>query len=157
MSPWTTGRSEIDDLIAAGEIARTSGADSTVEPLMRRAREELSSGLAVADSDYARICIVAYAAAQYAALALLAQQGLSTQKTDGEDKAIERALTAQFRGLFDSYGLLCRRRSDLDRRAGTDALVDPGDPGESSVALHCATRLVNQAQTILDQRILTIY
>ena len=51
MSPWTTGRDEVEELIESGALQRVKGADQNTQALMVRADEQLvSAGLLVGGS-----------------------------------------------------------------------------------------------------------
>lgn len=153
MSPWATGSATIDALIEAKEINRLRGAGSAADGFMARARQQLASAAQLVDSDPTTAYVVAYDAVKHAAMALLAEQDLRPTSTGGH-VAIERALKAQFQGVFDGFGRMRRRRNDLDYPSGPD---DFAEATEGKKALQSATEIVDQAQLILDRGILTIY
>lgn len=120
---------------------------------MGRARQQLSSAEALLHTDPATAYIVAYDAAKHAGMALLAEQELRPTAAGGH-LAVEKALTAQFKGVFDNYGRLRRRRNELDYPTGPE---DFANSIEAEKALRSATGVVEAAQQILDRAVLTSY
>lgn len=153
MSPWSAGASTIEDLITARKVTRLRGADTGVPGLMERARQQLVSSRSLLDSDPATAYVVAYDAVKHAAMALLAEQDLRPT-AEGGHVALEHALTAQFKGVFDGFGRMRRRRNELDYPAGPE---DFADSAEATRALTTADTIVNDAQRILDQGVLTVF
>lgn len=153
MSPWAVGASTVDELIAAGKLSRLRGAETGVSGLMERAQQQLVSAKALIHSDPATAYVVAYDAAKHAGMALLAEQDLRPT-AEGGHVAIEKALTSQFKGVFDGFGRLRRRRNELDYPMGPE---DFADSAEADKALTATTGMVADAQRILDQGVLTIY
>lgn len=86
-------------------------------------------------------------------MALLAEQNLRPT-ADRSHETIEMTLAAQFPGVFPAYRKLRRRRNELDYPVGAD---DFADSTESTKALEDARAIVNKAQTLLDQGILTVF
>jgi uncharacterized protein (UPF0332 family) len=153
MSPWSTGRAAVEELVAAGKLSRLTGADAGRPGLMRRAHQQLASAAALAKSDPATAYVIAYDAAKHAALALLAEQDLRPT-TDGGHVAMEKALTAQFQGVFSGFGRLRRRRHELDYPSGDD---DIADTAEAMKAIAAATSMVADADQILSQGLSTVF
>ena len=112
MNAWQTGSSQIDTLIEEGKLTRLQGADAGVAGLIARARQQLASANSLVETDPATAYVVAYDAAKHAAMAVLAEQNLRAT-ADGGHVAIEKALVAQFQGVFDGFGRLRRRRNEL--------------------------------------------
>lgn len=150
---WGQGASKVEDLIEAGAITRLQGADLGVSGLMDRVRQQLGSAETLLDPDPATAYVVAYDAAKHAAMALLAEQNLRVT-SDGGHVAMEKVLAAQFGGVFDGFGRLRRRRNELDYPASAE---DFADAAETQRALASARGIVESAQQILDQGILTTF
>jgi len=112
VNAWQTGSSQIDTLIEEGKLTRLQGADAGVAGLIARARQQLASANSLVETDPATAYVVAYDAAKHAAMAVLAEQNLRAT-ADGGHVAIEKALVAQFQGVFDGFGRLRRRRNEL--------------------------------------------
>lgn len=55
MSPWGTGKAQVEELIDRGMITRLQGADAGRDALMQRARQQLDSAAALATTDPARL------------------------------------------------------------------------------------------------------
>lgn len=143
----------IEDLIATGKLNRLRGADTGVKGLMARARQQLRSSRALLQDDPATAYVVAYDAAKHAAMALLAEQNLRPT-AEGGHVALEKALTAQFKGVFDRFGRLRRRRNELDYPTGPE---DFADTTEADQALDAAAAIVEDAGRILQQGVLTTF
>lgn len=153
MSAWSPGAEVVRDLIADGKISRLQGADAGVEGLMTRAGQQLTSARALLESDPVTAYVVAYDAAKHAGMALLAAQNLRATAQGGHI-AVERALAAQFKGVFDTFGRLRRRRNELDYPAGPE---DSADTVEAERALRTATSLVENANRLLAEHVLTTF
>jgi hypothetical protein len=153
VSPWDPGRPEVDELLAKGHLRRLRGASHGVTSLMDRARQQLASAHSLLGTDPGTAYVVAYDAAKHAGMALLAEQDLRGTP-EGGHVAIEKALAAQFKGVFQRFGSLRRRRNELDYPTGAD---DFTDPTEAAKALATVTEIVESAQKVLDAGALTIY
>ncbi|MCY7401457.1 MAG: hypothetical protein LH477_10975 [Nocardioides sp.] len=153
MSPWSPGVHVVRELIAEGKLSRLQGADAGVEGLMTRAGQQLASARSLLKSDPVTAYIVAYDAAKHAGMALLAEQNLRATAQGGHI-AIEQALAAQFKGVFDGFGRLRRRRNELDYPTGPE---DSAETAEAERALGVAASLVESARRLLDERVLTTF
>ncbi len=120
---------------------------------MDRARQQLTTARAVVSDDPGTAYVVAYDAAKHAGMALLAEQDLRPTPLGGH-VAIERALTAQFKGVFQRFGSLRKRRNELDYPTGPE---DFTDPAEAVRALEVVAEIVESAQKLLDAGALTLY
>lgn len=151
MSPWSTGRDDVENLLAARKLTRLVGAHTGVEGHMSRARQQLESANMLLDRDPVTAYVVAYDAARHAAVALLAEQDLRVT-SEGGHVAVEKAIAAQFEGVFSGYRRLRRRRNELDYPVGAE---DFADEKEAAAAIATASEIVENAQRILDEHILT--
>jgi hypothetical protein len=120
---------------------------------MDRARQQLISARSLSDSDPSTAYVVAYDAAKHAGMALLAEQNLRPTAVGGH-LAIERALRAQFQGVFASFSTLRRRRHELDYPSGPEDLAAVEETQKANTD---AAAIVDAAQQILDQGVLTVF
>jgi uncharacterized protein (UPF0332 family) len=153
MSPWSAGANVVEELIATGKMSRLRGAGSGVEGLMARAGQQLQSSRTLLQSEPATAYVVSYDAAKHAAMALLAAQDLRPT-AEGGHVALEKALTAQFKGVFAGFGRLRRRRNELDYPTGPE---DFTDATEATRALNTAAAIVDDAKRVLEQGVLTTF
>ena len=151
MSPWSTGKDRVEDLIAAKKLTRLVGADAGVAGHMSRARQQLGSATLLLEQDPVTAYVVAYDASRHAAVALLAEQDLRVT-AEGGHLAVEQAITAQFGGVFSSFSRLRRRRNELDYPVGPE---DFADEHEAAAAIATSTEIVANAERILEAGILT--
>lgn len=91
--------------------------------------------------------VLAYDAARFACIALLAQQGLRAT-TSGGHYAVERTVRAQFGEGFRPFADLRRRRNELEypRLPADTATAD-----EAEQAVEVARRLISAAGKLLGQ------
>jgi hypothetical protein len=82
-------------------------------PLLEQARRTASTAARLVSSDAHSAHVLAYDAARFACIALLAQQGLRAT-TSGGHYAAEQAVRAQFGDGFRPFGSLRRRRNELE-------------------------------------------
>lgn len=153
MSPWTTGRHVVEELVAQGLVTRLVGADAGREDLMARARQLLTSAGVLVESDPATAYLVAYDAAKHAAMAILAEQNLRVSGKEGH-LVMQKVLVAQFQGVFGDFDRLRRRRNELDYPTSAE---DFADSGEATRAITTATNLVDSAAQILERGVLTTF
>lgn len=153
MSPWSTGRARIEDLLATQRLTRLVGADAGVAGHMSRARQQLESATLLLEHDPVTAYVVAYDAARHAAVALLAEQNLRVT-AEGGHLAVEQAISAQFGGVFASFSRLRRRRNELDYPVGPE---DFADNAEATGAIATSTEIVDNAARILEQGVLTSF
>ena len=73
----------------------------------------MASAAGLVTSDPYSAYVLAYDAARFACIALLAQQGLRAT-TSGGHYAVEQAVRAQFGDGFRPFGILQRRRNELE-------------------------------------------
>jgi hypothetical protein len=90
-----------------------SGAAADGTPLLEQARKTAATAARLVSSDPYSAYVLAYDAARFACIALLAQQGLRAT-TSGGHYAVERSVRAQFGDGFRPFGILRRRRNELE-------------------------------------------
>ena len=147
MARWKRGESDVEALLAAGELQKLTGAAANGERLLEKAAVTLRTARSAVETDPDSAFVLAYDAARQALTALLAHQGLRPT-TKGGHYAVERAVRAQFGPGFRQFGALRRRRNELEypERPGDDATQD-----EASAAIENAEAILTAAQDLLDQ------
>jgi hypothetical protein len=147
MARWARGETEIEQLIAAGHLEQVSGAQADGNPLLEQARRTLGTAEKLITDDAYSAYVLAYDAARFACIALLAQQGLRAT-TSGGHYAVERAVRAQFGDGFRPYGTLRRRRNELEY---PHLPTDSATTEEATEAVNTARLLITAAAQILPQ------
>ena len=147
MSRWGRGEAEVEQLIARGELERVSGAAADGTPLLEQARKTSATAASLVTSDAYSAYVLAYDAARFACIALLAQQGLRAM-TSGGHYAVEQAVRAQFGDGFRPFGALRRRRNELEY---PHLPADAATAEEAEQAAETAQRLIAAAGKLLPQ------
>lgn len=147
MARWVRGEAEIEQLIAAGHLERVSGAQADGDPLLEKARKTAATAVKLISDDAYSAYVLAYDAARFACVALLAQQGLRAT-TNGGHYAVERAVRAQFGDGFRPFGALRRRRNELEY---PHMPTDSASTEEAADAAGTAQLLISAAATVLPQ------
>lgn len=147
MARWKRGESEVEALLAAGELQKLTGAAANGERLLEKATVTLTTARSAIETDPDSAFVLAYDAARQALTALLAHQGLRPT-TRGGHYAVEQAARAQFGPGFRQFGALRRRRNELEypERPGDDATQD-----EATEAVANAEAILTAAKGLLDQ------
>jgi len=147
MSRWQKGEAEVEQLVDQGELEYVTGAAADGAPLIARARSTAATAAGLVQSDTYSAYVLAYDAARFVCLALLAQQGLRATTTGGH-YVVERTVRAQFGDGFQPFATLRRRRNELEYpRLPTDA----AGPDEAREAVETAERLITVASQLLGQ------
>jgi hypothetical protein len=144
---WTRGFTTVDNAITEGRLERISGTAADGHALLNSAHELLASAQRECDQNPEAAYTLAYDAARKAATGLLAQQGLRP-KGIGHHVTVEQVVRAQFGGVFEEFGMLRRRRGEIEypQRPGDDVYQ-----GEAVDAIASATRITDAAGQLLDQ------
>ena len=137
----------MDRLIARGELERATGAAADGTPLLEQARKTAATASGLVSTDPYSAYVLAYDAARFACVALLAQQGLRAT-TSGGHYAVEQAVRAQFGDGFRPFGTLRRRRNELEY---PHLPSDTATPEEAEQAAGTAGRLIAAAGELLPQ------
>lgn len=147
MARGKRGESEVEALLASGELQKLTGAAANGERLLEKAAVTLTTARSAVETDPDSAFVLAYDSARQALTALLAHQGLRPT-TKGGHYAVEQAVRAQFGPGFRQFGALRRRRNELEypERPGDDATQD-----EASQAIENAEAILTAAQGLLDQ------
>lgn len=142
---WARGQMVVDQLLADGKLEQVTGAAADGVHWLVSAEALLDSALRESANNPEAAYVLAYDAARKASTALVAQQGLRSKST-GHHVTIEAVVRAQFGGPFDSFGMLRRRRSEVEypQRPG-----DEIEQSESDDAVAAAARILEGAKQLL--------
>ncbi|HEX9536804.1 MAG TPA: hypothetical protein VGA04_01355, partial [Streptosporangiaceae bacterium] len=110
-------------------------------------RKTAATAAGLVASDPYSAYVLAYDAARFACIALLAQQGLRAT-TSGGHYAVEQAVRAQFGEGFRPFGVLRRRRNELEY---PHLPADTATSEEAEQAAGTAQRLIIAAGKLLPQ------
>ena len=83
MPKWAQGEAEIEQLIVRGELEQVTGAAADVTRLLEQTRRTAATAAGLVSSDAYSAYVLAYDAARFACIALLAQQGLRATTSGG--------------------------------------------------------------------------
>jgi hypothetical protein len=147
MPRWARGEAEVEQLIARGELEGVSGAAADGTPLLEQARKTAATAARLVSSDPYSAYVLAYDAARFACIALLAQQGLRAT-TSGGHYAVEQSVRAQFGDGFRPFGILRRRRNELEY---PHLPADTATSEEAEQAARTAHGLIAAAGRLLPQ------
>lgn len=153
MSPWQLGKSEIDALIAAGDIQRFGG--PMKEHTLSWAEPSSWSHLRDRYWTTTRLLPMWSPTTPRGTLEQRCsrKQCLRAIAKDGH-VAIEKALNSQFGGAFLHFRTLRRRRHELDYPVSSD---DFAENTESARAIESAEQMVKNAQEIIKTGQLTAF
>jgi hypothetical protein len=147
MPRWVRGEAQVEQLIARGELERVTGAVTDGTQLLEQAQKTAATAAGLVSNDPYSAYVLAYDAARFACISLLAQQGLRAT-TSGGHYAVEQAARAQFGDGFRPFGALRRRRNELEYpRLRADAATSE----EAEQAAGTAQRLITAASKLLPQ------
>jgi hypothetical protein len=90
MKRWTRGEADIDQMLAARELQRVTGAAAEGEPWLMKAAATIATAEQLASSDPNSAYSLAYDASRFACVGLLARQGLRPTTTGGH-YAVQRS------------------------------------------------------------------
>jgi hypothetical protein len=147
MSRWQRGEAEVEQLLRHRELEQVTGATADGAPLLAQAGRTAATAASLVQADAYSAYVLAYDAARFACIALLAQQGLRAT-TSGGHYAVERTVRAQFGEGFRPFADLRRRRNELEypRLPADTATAD-----EAEQAVDVARRLAAAAGGLLGQ------
>ena len=141
------GEVEIEQLIGSNELEALTGAAADGQRLLDQARSTAATAETLTERDSYSAYVLAYDAARFACIALLAQQGLRATSKGGH-YGVERAVRAQFGTGFRPFADLRRRRNELEYPR---LPADTATTEEASEAVEDAKRLIIAAGALLDQ------
>ena len=145
MSRWQRGQNDVTQLITDGKVQRLRGLERSVETLLARAEQLVSSARNLVGFDPVTSYVVAYDGARHAGAAILAIQGLRATAKGGH-VAIENVLDAQFGAPFERFRGLRRRRHELDYPIGAE---DFSSTAEAERAITTSSTIVENAKAII--------
>ena len=123
MTRWARGEADIERMIAAQELQRIRRGAADGAGWSEKAARTLTSAQQLADADPHSALALAYDAARLACMGVLARQALRPT-TKGGHYAIQQAMRHQFGSAFEGFGVLRRRRNELEYPEFPDEIVD---------------------------------
>ena len=147
MPRWQRGEAEVEQFVSRRQLEHVTGAAADGAPLLVNARRTMATAASLVRSDAHSAYVLAYDAARFACIALLAQQGMRAT-TDGGHYAVERAVRAQFGEGFRPFADLRRRRNELEYPR---LPVDTATVEEAQQAVEAARALIAAADSLLEQ------
>lgn len=135
MARWSCGASEIEKLIAGGELETLTESAAMGSALLTKANATLATARRIIESDPSSALVLACDAARSAAMALLAQQGLRPTSKGGH-YADERVLRAQFGDKFREFGALRRLRHEWEYLRLSEYQAIREEAARSAAAAH---------------------
>jgi HEPN domain-containing protein len=147
MARWQRGEAEVEQLVRRRELEYVRGAVANGALLLAQAQRTAATAAGLVQADAHSAYVLAYDAARFACIALLAQQGMRAT-TEGGHYAVERAVRAQFGEGFRPFADLRRRRNELEypRLPADTATAD-----EAQQAVETAKRVIAAADKLLGQ------
>lgn len=145
MSRWARGEADVEQMLADGELDRVTGGAADGEPWLARATATINTAESIASSDPNSAYTLAYDAARFACVGLLAQQGLRPT-TAGGHYAVQRAILRQFGTAFDPFAVMRRRRNELEYPEFPDEAVEPWEAAEATTS---AVKIIEAARKLL--------
>lgn len=146
MSRWSRGEADVEQMLANGELQRVAGAGADGTLWLAKAAATLATAEDVVSSDRNSAYTLAYDAARFACVGLLAQQGLRPT-TAGGHYVVQRAMLRQFGAAFDPFAVMRRRRNELEYPEFPDETVEPHEAGE---AIRNTKNMIESAAKLLD-------
>jgi hypothetical protein len=147
VTKWPRGEAEVEQLLRRRELERITGAAADGAPLLVQAARTITTAGGLVGSDPHSAYVLAYDAARFACVALLAQQGLRATSSGGH-YAVEQAVRAQFGSGFRPFGGLRRRRNELEYPHHP---ADTATEDEAGRAIEVAHQLIRAAEALIDQ------
>ncbi|HEV2637610.1 MAG TPA: HEPN domain-containing protein [Actinocrinis sp.] len=144
---WNAGEAIVERQLQERHLEKVIGAKADGEPWLKRARRILRTAQGDLDEDPASAYVLAYDAARQGCTALLAQQGLRPTSRGGH-YAVEEAVRAQFGRVLREFGVLRKRRNELEYPEYPD---EEASREEAQEAVQIATGIVDAAEKILPQ------
>jgi hypothetical protein len=137
----------VEELLRRRELERITGAAAVGAPLLAQADRTTTTAAGLVRTDPYSAYVLAYDAARFACVALLAQQGLRATSSGGH-YAVERVVRAQFGSGFRPFGDLRRRRNELEYPHHP---ADTASEDEARQAIEIAQQLIRAAEALIEQ------
>jgi hypothetical protein len=147
VSKWPRGEAEVEELLRRRELERITGVAATGAPLLAQAHRTTTTAAGLIRTDPYSAYVLAYDAARFGCVALLAQQGLRATSSGGH-YAVERVVRAQFGSGFRPFGDLRRRRNELEYPHHP---ADAASEDEAGQAIEVARQLIRAAEALIEQ------
>ncbi len=147
MARWARGQAEITEQLAGRHLESVTGARADGSPLLKQAHRTVATAAGLVSDDPYSAYVLAYDAARFACVALLAHQGLRAT-TSGGHYAVEQAVRAQFGPGFRPFGMLRRRRNELEY---PHLPADTATAEEAAHAVQDVRRILAAADQLLPQ------
>jgi hypothetical protein len=147
VSKWPRGEAEVEELLRRRELERITGAAADGTPLLAQADRTTTTAAGLVRTDPYSAYVLAYDAARFACVALLAQQGLRATSSGGH-YAVERVVRTQFGSGFRPFGDLRRRRNELEYPHHP---ADTASEDEARQAIEIAQQLIHAAEALIEQ------
>jgi hypothetical protein len=144
MTRWQRGEATIEQMLKDGELQALTGIELDGRRWIAKARQTLVAAHSIAKVDPDSAYVLAYDAARFACVALLAHQGLRPTTTGGH-YAVDLAIRAQFGGPFEQFGGLRRQRNVLEYKFVTDSVTSD----DANEAVKLAGGLIDAAEQML--------
>jgi hypothetical protein len=145
MTRWEHGTADIEQALKERTLQAITGEAADGTSLLVKAERTITTARSIAEDDPDSAFVLAYDAARQAGTALLAQQGLRPTTTGGH-YVVERALRAQFGAGMKVFGVMRRRRNELEY---PDMPGEHVSEGELAEALSDAQRIIDISQKLL--------
>jgi hypothetical protein len=145
MSRWGRGEAIVERQLSASELQSVLGASANGTPWLTKAARTIETAAGLTTVDPSSAITLAYDAARFAAMAVLAQQGLRAT-TKGGHLAVDEAMRAQFGDAFRPYRSLRIRRNELEYPDHPDELVEPDEAAE---AVESSRAIIDAAAKLL--------
>jgi hypothetical protein len=123
MARWIRGEAQIEQQLRSGELQAVRGAQADGTPWLAKAARTVATAASLVDADPSSAITLAYDAARFAAMAVLAQQGLRAT-TKGGHLAVDEAVRAQFGDALRPFRALRVRRNELEYPDHPDEIVE---------------------------------
>ena len=146
MTRWARGEAEIERMLKSSELQAVAGAAADGRPWLTKAAATIRTAESISSTDPHSAYTLAYDAARFACVGLLAQQGLRPT-TAGGHYAVQVAVIQQFGSTFDPYAVMRRRRNELEYPEIPDETVEPE---EAAAAISNSRALIDAARKLLD-------
>jgi hypothetical protein len=146
MSRWSRGEADVEQLLRNGHLQHVTGAAANGGPWLTKASTTVATAEGIASADPASAYTLAYDAARFACVGLLAQQGLRPT-TEGGHYAVVRAVIGQFGSAFGALSVMRRRRNEIEYPDFPDEAIATV---EASEAVTNARNVIEAAMKVVD-------
>lgn len=147
MARWPRGQAVIEQLLTSGALSSVDRSASDGLALLAQAQRRLRIAEAGLEIDAGGAYTNAYDAARLVGTALAAQQGLRPT-TQGGHSVVEEVIVTQFGPGFARFGVLRRRRHELDYPGSA---YTGASRSEASEAAETVQAFVKAAEQLLEQ------